>query len=391
MRIGILGGGQLGRMLAIAGHPLGMNFRVMDPAERCPCTSLAEHIAADYRDDAALDRFAHGLDVVTYEFENVPIEAVTRLATRVPVWPPPEALAVGQDRLREKTLFRDLGIATTRFAPASSLDELVAAVASIGTPCVVKTRRMGYDGKGQAVLPENADSNAIARVWRELAGDSRGSSNPLTTTADLIVEEFVPFDAEASVIAVRSRAGEVRAYPLVRNEHRSGILRHSRAPFHGWSGSAEIGAAGGIADRATESVADILERLSYVGVLAVEFFVHAGRLIANEIAPRVHNTGHWTIEGSACGQFENHLRAIGALPLGATAMRFPGASASMVNLVGGWPDPARILEEPTAHLHLYGKSPRPGRKVGHVTVVAGHAQIDRATRRVQDLADASWA
>ena len=357
MTIGILGGGQLGYMLALAGYPLGLHFRFLDPSPEAPVGRIAQRVTADYTDEAALEKFASGLELVTYEFENVPVEAARFLAERVPVYPPPAALEAAQDRLAEKSLFRKLGIATTEFAPVSSTAEFEAAVKTIGLPVVLKTSRMGYDGKGQWILRTAED---VAKAKSELPA------------VQLILERFVPFTRELSVLAVRSRSGESAIYPLVENHHRSGILRLSLAPAPRLEPDIQ---------RAAERAAyRILESLKYVGVLAIEFFEYQGELLANEMAPRVHNSGHWTIEGAITSQFENHLRAVLGLPLGSTG---PAGHCAMLNLIGDLPDSAEVLAVPDAHLHLYGKSPRPGRKLGHVTLRA--ASPERLALRLSEL------
>ena len=344
MSIGILGGGQLGYMLALAGYPLGLRFRFLDPSPEAPVGRIAPRVTGDYSDRSALEKFAHGLEVVTYEFENVPVDAAHFLAKKVSVFPPPVALETAQDRLREKQLFERLGIATTQYAALDSAYDLDAAVKKIGLPVVVKTRRMGYDGKGQWVL----------RTKEEVAVAKENLPK-----VPCLVEKFVAFTRELSVLAVRGRGGETALYPLVENHHRSGILRLSLAPAQ--KVVAEIQKA------AEEAARKTLEALNYVGVLAIEFFECDGQLLANEMAPRVHNSGHWTIEGAVTSQFENHLRAINGLPLGST--QTIGASA-MINLIGELPDSKQVLAVPSAHLHLYGKEPRPGRKLGHVTLRA---------------------
>jgi 5-(carboxyamino)imidazole ribonucleotide synthase len=355
--IGILGGGQLGYMLALAGYPLGLHFRFLDPSPEAPVGRIAQRVTADYTDQAALEKFASGLELVTYEFENVPVEAARFLAERVPVYPPPAALEAAQDRLAEKALFRKLGIATTEFAPVSNAKELDAAVKTLGLPAVLKTCRMGYDGKGQWILRTAED---VAKAKSELPA------------AQLILEKFVPFTRELSVLAVRSRTGEISIYPLVENHHRSGILRLSLAPAPRLDPDIQ---------RAAERAAHrILESLKYAGVLAIEFFEHQGELLANEMAPRVHNSGHWTIEGAVTSQFENHLRAVLGLPLGSTG---PAGHCAMLNLIGDVPDSAEVLAVPDAHLHLYGKSPRPGRKLGHITLRA--ASPERLALRLSEL------
>jgi 5-(carboxyamino)imidazole ribonucleotide synthase len=331
-------------MLALAGYPLDFHFRFLDPSPQAPVGRIAPRVTADYGDFEALDKFAHGLALVTYEFENVPVEAARHLAQKLPVYPPPEALEAAQDRLSEKTLFEKLGIPTTEFAVVNSKAELERAIKKIGLPAVLKTRRLGYDGKGQWVLRTAED---VERVMAEFPA------------APLILENFVTFSRELSILAVRGRSGETAFYPLVENHHRGGILRLSLAPAPRLTS--------GLQEQAEQLARRILESLDYVGVLAVELFECGGRLLANEIAPRVHNSGHWTIEGAVTSQFENHLRAVAGLPLGET--RVTGCSA-MLNLIGELPDAAELLGVPDAHLHVYGKSLRPGRKVGHVTVRA---------------------
>jgi 5-(carboxyamino)imidazole ribonucleotide synthase len=355
--IGILGGGQLGYMLALAGYPLGLHFRFLDPSPEAPVGRIAQRVTADYTDQAALEKFASGLELVTYEFENVPVEATRFLAERVPVYPPPAALESAQDRLAEKDLFRKLGIATTEFAPVSTPSELAAAIKTLGLPAVLKTSRMGYDGKGQWIL--------------RTAGDVTKAKSELPPVK-LILERFVPFTRELSVLAVRSRTGESAIYPLVENHHRSGILRLSLAPAPRLEPPIQSAA-----ERAAHRV---LESLKYVGMLAIEFFEHQGELLANEMAPRVHNSGHWTIEGAVTSQFENHLRAVLGLPLGSTG---PAGHCAMLNLIGDLPDSAEVLAVPDAHLHLYGKSPRPGRKLGHLTLRA--ASPERLALRLSEL------
>jgi 5-(carboxyamino)imidazole ribonucleotide synthase len=355
--IGILGGGQLGYMLALAGYPLGLHFRFLDPSPEAPVGRIAQRVTADYTDQAALEKFASGLELVTYEFENVPVEAARFLAERIPVYPPPTALEAAQDRLAEKNLFRNLGIATTEFAPVSNSRELDAAVKTIGLPAVLKTSRMGYDGKGQWILSTAED---VAKAKSELP------------SVKLILERFVPFTRELSVLAIRSRNGESAIYPLVENHHRSGILRLSLAPAPRLEPPIQ---------RAAENAAHrVLESLRYVGVLAIEFFEHQGNLLANEMAPRVHNSGHWTIEGAVTSQFENHLRAVLGLPLGSAG---PAGHCAMLNLIGDLPESTEVLAVPDAHLHLYGKSPRPGRKLGHITLRA--ASPERLALRLSEL------
>jgi len=355
--IGILGGGQLGYMLALAGYPLGLHFRFLDPSPEAPVGRIAQRVTADYTDHASLERFSNGLELVTYEFENVPVEAAKFLAERVPVYPPPAALEAAQDRLAEKTLFRRLSIGTTDFVPIAKPEEFEAAVKQLGLPAVLKTCRMGYDGKGQWILRTAED---VSRAKAEIP------------KVDIILERFVPFRRELSILAVRSRNGETAFYPLVENHHRGGILRLSLAPAPGLEPSVQR-AAEGIAGR-------VLESLKYVGVLAIEFFERENRLLANEMAPRVHNSGHWTIEGAVTSQFENHLRAVLGLPLGSTGA---AGYCAMLNLIGDLPEPSEVLALPDAHLHFYGKAPRPGRKLGHVTLRA--ASPERLALRLSEL------
>lgn len=360
MTIGILGGGQLGYMLALAGYPLGLRFRFLDPSPEAPVGRIAQRVTADFADEAALEKFAAGLELVTYEFENVPVAATQFLAERVPVFPPPTTLEVAQDRLREKALFHQLGVATTEFAPVNSSRTLDSAIEKLGFPSVLKTSRLGYDGKGQWVLRNVAD---VAKVKSELsealAGTISNGSDSSRKQSAFILERFVSFSRELSILAVRARTGEVAFYPLVENRHHGGILRLSLGPAPSLDS--------GIQQEAESIASRVLEALGYVGVLAIEFFECHGRLLANEMAPRVHNSGHWTIEGAVTSQFENHLRAILGLPLGSTAAP---SFAAMLNLIGETPPASEVLAISGAHLHLYGKSPRPGRKLGHVTLCA---------------------
>ncbi len=316
MIVGVIGGGQLGRMLALAGIPLGLTFRFLDPAADAPAWEVGQLLVGEYDDPELLDRLAEGAKVVTYEFENVPVGA----ARHTNAMPAAKALAVAQDRLAEKQLFRRLRIPTVR------IDDEVETF-----PAILKTRRFGYDGHGQHLVETRPDPDPA-----------------------MILEERVAFDRELSLIAVRGQFGETRFYPLVENVHRDGILRTSRVP-----------AANANQREAEAYAARLLDELEYVGVLALELFDVGGKLLASEIAPRVHNTGHWTIEGSETSQFENHLRAILGLPLGSTESR----RAVLVNLIGTVPKTLDVLEIPHAHLHLYGKEPRPGRKLGHITLV----------------------
>jgi 5-(carboxyamino)imidazole ribonucleotide synthase len=356
MRVGIIGAGQLGQMLGFAAQRLGITCRFLDPAESPPAADAGEVIRRPFDDADALAELADDCDVVTYEFENVPVEALLTIAGRVPVFPPPEALRNAQDRLAEKRLFDELQISLPRYRAVDSLDDLRAAVEAIGLPLVLKTRRFGYDGKGQYLVKTPDD---IDDAWRELGG------------AALIAEEWLDFDYEVSAIGVRSPGGDFAMYSLTHNEHAAGILRRSRAPVD----------APALQEKARAFMKAMLDRLDYVGVLALELFVVGDRLLANEFAPRVHNSGHWTIEGAATSQFENHLRAVTNQPLGPTACR---GHAGMLNLIGDIPLAARQLTIPGCWLHDYGKSPREGRKLGHITVVADSAaERDERLRQVE--------
>jgi 5-(carboxyamino)imidazole ribonucleotide synthase len=348
VKVGVLGGGQLGRMLALAGYRLGIQFRFFDSKPDATVGQLGDLIDASYDDEAALARFCEGLDVATYEFENVPLEAARFIAERVKLYPPVAALEVAQHRLREKEFFTSLGIPTPKYAAANDPEQLLRALDMTGLPAVVKTMTMGYDGRGQFVVRDRA---AASSAW-ELVGKRPA-----------LVEELVPFDRELSMVAARDLDGREVYYPLIENEHREGILRVSRAPVH--DVSLQMRAA------AEDYVRRIFHSLDYIGVLAVEFFQRGGELLANEMAPRVHNSGHWTIEGARTSQFENHLRAILSLPLGeADAI----GEAAMVNLIGEIPPLRELLSIPGAHVHLYGKAPMERRKVGHVTVMGESAR-----------------
>jgi 5-(carboxyamino)imidazole ribonucleotide synthase len=358
--VGILGGGQLARMLALSGAPLGLRFRVLDTVADACAGQFAPLIVGDYRDESALAEFASQVDVATFDFENVPAESAQWLSERVPVFPNPRALAVAQDRLAEKTLFRELGIPVPDFADVPDRAALDAAVATIGTPCILKTRRLGYDGKGQFRIKAPADVDA---AWAALGAQA--------ASVGLILEGFVPFERELSVVAVRGRDGEFRAWPLTENWHVDGVLSASLAP-------ARVDAD--MAARAFAHARALAEALDYVGVFALELFCRDGVLLANELAPRVHNSGHWTIEGSETSQFQNHLRAVLGLPLGDTRMV---GVACMLNWIGAMPDANAVLREPGGHWHDYGKEPRAGRKVGHATLRAdAPAELAEALARV---------
>lgn len=359
--VGILGGGQLARMLALAGAPLGVRFLVVDSVADACASQVAPLLAADWRDFDALQDFAARVDVATFDFENVPAETAKWLTERTRVSPNPRALELAQDRLAEKSMFLELGLETAQFAPVDSRPELDAAAARIGYPSVLKTRRLGYDGKGQYRLRSAAELDA---AWQALAG------------APSILEAWVAFDREVSVIAVRGGDGDFRTYPLAQNWHENGILSASLSPAP---------ESDRLASAANQYARRIAEHLDYVGVFALELFVSNGQLLGNEMAPRVHNSGHWSIEGSVCSQFENHVRAVLGLPLGDTAAR--GMSA-MFNWIGELPNASALLAESDAHWHDYGKAPRAGRKVGHATICADtpqrlHARVTRVSQALR--------
>ncbi|MGQ4661270.1 5-(carboxyamino)imidazole ribonucleotide synthase [Lysobacter sp. F6437] len=345
--VGILGGGQLARMLALDGAPLGVRFLVMDAAADACAGQFAPMVVGDYTNDAALTEFASRVDVATFDFENVPSESAQWLVERVKVYPNPRALGTAQDRLAEKTLFRDLCIPVPPFATVDTREQLDAAIAEVGTPCILKTRRLGYDGKGQFRIKTPDDADA---AWTALGAQA--------SRVGLILEGFVAFERELSVVAVRGRDGEFRTWPLTENWHVDGVLSASLAPAV---------ADPALAETAFAYARQLGEALDYVGVFALELFCRDGELLANELAPRVHNSGHWTIEGAETSQFQNHLRAVLGLPLGATRMV---GHACMLNWIGAMPDANSVLAEPGGHWHDYGKAPREGRKVGHATLRA---------------------
>jgi 5-(carboxyamino)imidazole ribonucleotide synthase len=345
--VGILGGGQLARMMALAGAPLGLRFLVLDSAADACAGQFSPMVVGDYTDQAALGEFASRIDVATFDFENVPAESARWLTERVPVFPTPRALAVAQDRLAEKNLFGELGIPVPPFADVATRPQLDAAVVEIGVPCILKTRRLGYDGKGQFRIKSVSDIDA---AWQALGGQAE--------SVGLILEGFVAFQRELSVVAARGRDGEFRAWPLTENWHVDGVLSASLAP-------ATVDQA--LNDTALAYARKLAEALDYVGVLALELFCRDGVLLANELAPRVHNSGHWTIEGSETSQFENHLRAVLGIPLGSTRMV---GHACMLNWIDAMPEPGPVLSEAGGHWHDYGKQPRVGRKVGHATLRA---------------------
>ena len=343
MRIGIIGAGQLGQMLGYAARDLGVECCFVDPSASPPAADCGEVLQRPFDDSEALTELAATCDVVTYEFENVPVEALYKIDDKVPVYPPANALRHAQDRLDEKRLFDQLDIPLPGYRTVDSREDIVTAIEELGLPVVIKSRRLGYDGKGQFILRERED---IDTAWKTLGGQP------------LIAEQWINFDFEVSCIGARNVDGDIVIYPLSRNFHEGGILKTSRSPID----------APGLADRAETYVRRMLGHLDYVGVLALELFVCGDDLFANEFAPRVHNSGHWTIEGSATSQFENHLRAIMNRPLGSTASL---NHAGMVNLIGDIPGTLRSQE--LGVLHDYGKAPRPGRKLGHITVTAESA------------------
>ncbi len=345
--VGILGGGQLARMMALAGAPLGLRFLVLDSATDACAGQFAPMVVGDYTDHVALAEFASRIDVATFDFENVPAESARWLTDRVPVFPMPRALAVAQDRLAEKTLFRELDIPVPPFADIATRQQLDDAVVELGVPCILKTRRLGYDGKGQFRIKSRSD---IDGAWQALGAQAE--------SVGLLLEGFVAFERELSVVAVRGRDGEFRAWPLTENWHVDGVLSASLAP-------ATVDQA--LNDTALAYAHKLADALDYVGVLALELFCRDGVLLANELAPRVHNSGHWTIEGSETSQFENHLRAVLGIPLGSTRML---GHACMLNWIDAMPEPGPVLSEAGGHWHDYGKQPRVGRKVGHATLRA---------------------
>jgi 5-(carboxyamino)imidazole ribonucleotide synthase len=339
-KVGIVGAGQLGRMLALAGYPLGIDCTLLDTGADMPGAQVADTVLGKLDDPAALAALAERVDVVTLEIENVAVDALATVQSRRAVYPPPAAVAAAQDRLAEKTLFRSLGIPTAEFVTIDSPAD-AAQAEQLGWPVLLKTRRMGYDGRGQRLVHSSAE---LAAAWRELG------------EVPSIAEALVRFEREVSLIGARGADDEQVFYPLTENVHRDGILARSVAPYD---------------DAALQAQAEawltaIMGRLDYRGVLTVEFFHTAAGLVANEMAPRVHNSGHWTIEGAETSQFENHLRAVLGWPLGSTAVR---GHAAMLNLIGTLPPRATVLRTAGAHLHDYGKTSRPGRKVGHCTLL----------------------
>ena len=349
-------------MLALAGRPLGIETVHLDPAGDACAGEVARLIVGAYDDPALVRQLCRGASALTVDLEQVPAGAFRHIPPDIPVWPPPAAVAVTQDRLLEKLLFRELGIPGPAFAAVDGPGDLDHAARAVGLPLLLKTRSGGYDGRGQELV---RDAAGLLPAWRRL--DDRPQ----------IAEELVAFEREASVIAVRAADGETRTYPLAENRHEGGILRVTRVPARTDAAAAE---------EARQAALRVAERLGHVGVLTLELFEAGGRLLANEIAPRVHNSGHWTIEAAETSQFENHLRAVCGLPLGSTEQLRP---AAMVNLIGTVPSTAAVLGIPGARLHLYGKEPRAGRKLGHVTITAADEETlaERVARVEALLAD----
>ena len=356
MNIGILGGGQLALMMAKAGSSLGLNFMFFCPDSHACAAPFGEHLCASYNDKRAQMYFSEWADVATYEFENIPLSVVESLHQKVPLHPASSVLSVARDRLAEKLLFRSLGIPTAKFAPVDSLAKLINALEDIAFPAILKKRTQGYDGKGQALLREPSDLSA---AWEKVE------------KVPCIVESMVTFSRELSIIAARNQKGEIAFYPVSENHHRDGILRLSISrqddPMQ---------------DRAEAKIRSIMDDLDYVGVMALEFFQVGDKLFANELAPRVHNSGHWTIEAAETSQFENHLRAICGFSLGKTSS---AQTSAMVNLIGRLPVEAQVRNIPGASLHFYGKAERPGRKAGHVTLANGDCSPEEFDLRLEAL------
>jgi 5-(carboxyamino)imidazole ribonucleotide synthase len=343
MRVGILGGGQLAQMLALAGIPLGIRFVCLEPQMSCSASSVSPIIQANF-DESGITQLAEMVDVLTFESENIPTAALRNILmdSHLPLYPSIKALETAQDRLLEKQFFTRLNIPVAEFLQIDQVEDVYAALEKFGTPLLLKTRRQGYDGKGQLLVKTKEEAVAAFQTL---------SPN------ELIAEKWIAFDREVSLIAVRNQKGQIKFYPLTENVHQAGILRFSKAPF----------LDDALTLKAKNYLEVILTALEYVGVLSVEFFVYENELLVNEMAPRVHNSGHWTIEGAQTSQFENHLRAILNLPLGETD---PLGYATMVNLIGELPPLEKLLETPDLHVHLYDKKPKKNRKLGHVTRIS---------------------
>ena len=363
MKVLILGGGQLARMLVLAAAPLGIRCQLVDPAAESCAAELAPWHQIPWQALPERNDLLEWADVITFESESVPAEVLAALAARRPVYPSPQVLAKGGDRWLEKQWLQGLGIPVADHRSVQSLAELQTAVAELGCPAFLKWRQQGYDGKGQWRLNEASD---LAEIWQQAEG------------RPAILEAGVAFEREVSLVASRNTRGEMRCYPLTQNLHRNGILVCS-----------EPQAADPLQAEAEGHARTLLETEQYVGTLAIEFFVCEGRLIANEVAPRVHNSGHWTLEGAQTSQFANHLRAICGWPLGETGLLAPTA---MLNLISRWPAEPAALAEAGAHLHLYGKAPRPGRKVGHLTLrQPDQEHLTRQRQRLQQWLEETGA
>jgi len=341
MKLGILGGGQLARMLALAAYPLNIQCAFLDPAKDACAGPLGKFINAPYDDENGLNQLAQWADQIAFEFESVPASILKSLASQVPVFPGHKALLITQDRYEEKQFFQNLGVDTAAFVAVNTLDDLRKAVLSLGRPSILKSRRLGYDGKGQAFIDEHSD---LAQAFESIG------------KVPSILEGYIKFDREVSIIAVRAENGDTKFYPLVENIHRHGILHTSFVLENDPQ-----------QQQAENMVRKLMDNLDYVGVIVLELFQVGDQLLANEYAPRVHNSGHWSIEGAVTSQFENHIRAVCGKPLGDTGMTVPSA---MINIIGSLPDCNEVLKIPGAHLHLYNKQAREGRKLGHVTVCA---------------------
>lgn len=345
-KIGIFGGGQLGRMMAQAALPLNIQCTFYEAQQDCPSSVLGQVISP--KQENALQTFIQSADVFSLEFENTPIADVDVLTQHKKLYPPRQALAIAQNRLFEKALFDELNIPVASYRAIHNLNDLQQAVQTLGLPIVLKTATGGYDGKGQYVIKQHDD---VDTAWQELS-----------PAGDLIAEGFVKFKREVSIIAVRGQNGEVKTWDLAENHHHHGILSHSIVPAPNSQDLQPI---------AQDYITRLLNHLNYVGVLTLELFVTEQGLLANEIAPRVHNSGHWSIEGAVCSQFENHIRAVAGLPLGSTQIIRPNV---MINIIGQHPDTAEVLAIEDVHLHLYNKSEREGRKLGHITIVPMNEQ-----------------
>ncbi len=347
MKVGILGAGQLAKMMALAAHPMHVQTLCLDPKADVCASYVTETRQGHYDDKNTIEQFASEVDFVTFENENIPAQTIGWIAAICPIAPSKDSLLCAQDRILEKNLFDALGIHTPNYRQIDSLSDLTQAVEALGLPALLKTRRFGYDGKGQYLIQEYSQ---ISTAWESL-----GQEN-------LILEAFIPFEFEVSQIIVRDKRGHIQYYPLTFNEHKNGILRISKAPHMNHD----------LETMAKNYCKKIAEHFNYVGALTVEFFVKNNQLIANEMAPRVHNSGHWTIEGSVTSQFENHIRAICHLPLGSCE---PLGQIAMFNIIGQVPSREKILSIDNAHLHDYGKTAKPNRKVGHVTIQAIDASL----------------